>query len=298
MEFRGSVFRRARPWVFVAGMLLAIGPYIAVEVATPTRRAEFINCWTRGQGQPLSAIPRLELSRYSDFIGMPSGRFQSPVPVPYRLHIAIALLAAAWFLYRYDRELFRKVGTMIGCSIVWWAFLRFQSPRYMATGSPYFALLLAGAVLALWERRPQWRNAVVAAASVLLLTGVGANYALSYLYRKADYTGVEKQLKAIIPADAPVYGALTFWMAMNDHEYFSWNRTPLQYALDHGTAYLILNDRVLLHGSGFGYDDWANVRQTASDFVRSGGASVIGRVPNPFYGDLEVYRVKRASVAP
>jgi Dolichyl-phosphate-mannose-protein mannosyltransferase len=293
MEFGWSIFRRARAWVFVAGMLLAIAPYIVVELATPTRKAEFISCWTRGQGEPLSAIPRLELSRYSDFIGMPSGRFQTSIPIPYRLHIVLALLACAWLLYRYDRELFRKVGTMVACSMVWWAFLRFQSPRYTATGSPYFALLLAGGMLALLKHRPDWRKMAFAAAALLLLTELGSNYGLLYLYRKADYTGVKKQLESIIPPGAPVYGALTFWMALNDHEYFSWNRTPLAYAVAHGATYLILNDRVLLRGSGFGKDDWAQVRRTAADFVGSGEASLVGRVPNPFYGDLEVYRVNQ-----
>ena len=94
----------------------------------------------------------------------------------------------------------------------------------------------------------------------------------------------------MIPRDATVYGALTFWLAFNGQPYYSWNRTPLKYALDHGASYLILNDRVLLKGSGFGKDDWQHVRRDTGAFVAK-NAVLVGRVSNSFYGDLEIYRV-------
>jgi 4-amino-4-deoxy-L-arabinose transferase-like glycosyltransferase len=294
-EFGFSIVRRARPWAFAAGLLLAIAPYIAVGVSNPVRKDEFVRLYVNGQGQPLSAIPELELSRYSDFLGMPSGRFKAPIPVPYRLQIVLALLAAFYILYRHDRDLFTKLAIPIACFMVWWAFLRFQTVRYMATASPYFALLLGGATLTLWNWRPQWRRLAAAAALLVIVSGLGTNYGLLFLYRKADYVGLGKQLEAVIPPGAPVYGALTFWMALNDHEYFSWNRAPLRYAVEHGAQYLILNDRVLLNGSGFGKDDWVHVRDRAAAFVRE-NATLVARVPNPFYGDLEVYRVNPTAV--
>lgn len=296
IEFRATIFRRARPWAFVAGMLLAIAPFILVVLSDPVRHAEFIAEYTYGQGHPLSDIPRLELSRYKDFLGMPSGRFKMPVPLPYRLHVVLALLAAVAILYRYNRALLGKLACLILPCMVWWAYERFETPRYMATASPYFSLLLAGGVLALAAAKPAWKSKVLAIAVLLIAVEAATNYAFLYLYRTADYVGVAKRLEAVIPRDATVYGALTFWMALNDHTYYSWNRAPLQYALDHGATYLILNDRVLLHGSGFGKDDWRAVRETLDRFVRE-HATLAGSVPSPFYGDLEIYRVNAPSAA-
>ena len=96
----------------------------------------------------------------------------------------------------------------------------------------------------------------------------------------------------MIPPGARVYGAITFFLALHDHPYYSWNRGTLDYAVNNlGVNYLILNDRVLLNGSGFGLDDWRDVREAANAFVET-HADLIGHVPDPFYGDLKVYRVK------
>ena len=105
-------------------------------------------------------------------------------------------------------------------------------------------------------------------------------------------------LRAIIPADARVFGALTFWVSLYDRPYFySWNRTSVKYAVDHGVNYMILNDRVLLHGSGQGTDDWAERREEANAFVKD-HATLIGHVPNSFYGDLEIYHVNVPGMKP
>jgi hypothetical protein len=221
---------------------------------------------------------------------MGSTRVNLPLHVPTRLHIALALLLSAFVLFRYDRELFKTILCLIVPAMFWWAYERNLTPRYMATGSPYLALLLAGAVVALWNFKPRWRKAVGVCAALLLLSQVAGNYLLIYLYRQADYSAVTRQLRAVIPADAHVFGALTFWMSLNDMPYYSWNRTSVKYAVEHGSNYLILNDRVLLHGSGQGTDDWIERRTEAADFVRD-HATLIGHVNNAFYGDLEIYRI-------
>jgi 4-amino-4-deoxy-L-arabinose transferase-like glycosyltransferase len=293
VEFGPSIIRRARPYAFVAGLLLAIVPFVAWGLSTPVRRANFIRTYTEGEGQPLSHIPALEVSRYKDFIGIANSRFSLPVPIPYRLHIVIAIFASFAILFLHNRKLFWQLVAIIVPCMFWWAFIRFESVRYTATASPYFAMLFAGAALTLWERRPKWRRSVLAAAAGLFVIQIVSNYAVLYMYRTADYSDVGRRLEAIIPRNAGVYGAFTFWMALNDHTYFSWNRAPLRYAIEHGAEYLVLNDRVLLRGSGFGKDDWVHVRKAAAELIGAGGATLVGRVPNAFYGDLEVYRVTR-----
>ena len=260
-------------------------------------RKEFITLYTTGEQATLSQIPSLELSRYSDFIGMPSSRFRFPIPLPYRLHVVVALLAAAWFLWRYNRSLFYKVLCLLLPCMLWWMYIRNQTVRYTATAAPYFALLLAGAAIALWNARPRWRKQVVAVAVLLLVAQVASNYFLLYRYRKADYLALAGRFHALIPKDATVYGALHFWMAFHDQPFFSYNRTPLQYALDHGASYLVLNDNLMLYGNGWGVDDWQKVRSDSAAFVRD-NATLVGRTPNPYYGDLEIYRVNHPAPPP
>jgi 4-amino-4-deoxy-L-arabinose transferase-like glycosyltransferase len=296
IEFRWSVVRQPRPWAFVAGLLLPLALFIAYSTSDGVRKAVFIETYTTGEGYGLRDIPRLELTRYRDFVGMGSTRVNLPVNVPTRLHIALALLASAIVLYRYDRELLKNILCLILPAMFWWAYERNMTSRYMATGSPYLALLLAGAVVGLWNFKPRWHRAVAICATLLLLSQVAGNCLLLYLYRQADYSAVTRQLRAIIPPDAHVFGALTFWMALNDRPYFSWNRTNVKYGIDHGANYLILNDRVLLHGSGTGVDDWVETRNDFAAFVKD-HATLIGHAPNPFYGDLEIYRVNAPVVA-
>jgi 4-amino-4-deoxy-L-arabinose transferase-like glycosyltransferase len=290
MEFRWSVVRQPRPWAFVAGLILPLALFVAWGMSDAVHRSEFVIIYGGGEGHTLRQIPDLELTRYRDFLGMGSMRVNLPVHVPTRLHIVLALLLAALALYRYDRDLLKTILCLILPAMVWWAYERNITPRYIATGSPYLALLLAGAVVSLWNFKPRWHKAVAVCATLLLLSQVAGNALLLYLYRQADYVAVTRQLRAIIPAGAHIYGALTFWMALNDMPFYSWNRTPITYAVDRGVNYLILNDRVLLHGSGQGTDDWVERRTEIAAFVRD-HATLIGRAPNSFYGDLEIYRV-------
>ena len=293
LEFRWAVLRRARPWWFVAGLLLPIAVFLGWALSDAVHRAEFVRMYAYGEGGTLADIPHRELVRYRDFLGFSSFRVKLPIQVPMRLHIALALLFSAGALYRYNRKLLGKIGCLILPAMAWWAYERNATPRYIATGSAYLALLISGAAVALIEFKPRWRKAVTAVAALMLLSQVAGNFLLLYTYRQANYQTVTRQLREIIPAKATVYGAITFWMALCDHPYYSWNRTPVQYAVDRGASYLILNDRVLLHGSGYGEDNWVEVRESANAFVAK-HAVLAGRVNNSYYGDLEIYRVATA----
>src|SRR5207248_1686488 len=97
-------------------------------------------------------------------------------------------------------------------------------------------------------------------------------------------------LRRIIPETASVYGVITFWMALHDRKYYAFDRTPWDFASSKlQPEYLILYDRVMLHGSGQGVDDFATLRGQLTAFVKEHG-TLAGRVSNEFYGDLEIYR--------
>jgi hypothetical protein len=98
-------------------------------------------------------------------------------------------------------------------------------------------------------------------------------------------------LRAAIPPDKSAYGITTFWLALNDHKYYSYDRAPFGYAISTlKPDYLILNDRVMLHGSGSGTDDFRVLREQSNEFAKR-SASLVAKIPNPFYGPLEVYHV-------
>jgi len=127
--------------------------------------------------------------------------------------------------------------------------------------------------------------------AVFVLTQVGANLVYLYRTRTADYVGVAESLRAAIPQDKSVYCANTFWMALYDRKMWSYFRTPLDYAVENlKPDYLILNDRVMMGGFGYGDDDFGELRKAANEFART-HATRVGQVNSAFYGNLDIYRV-------
>ena len=93
IEFRWSVVRQPRPWAFVAGLLIPLGLFIAWGMSDAVHQAEFIDMYTSGEGFGLRDIPRLEMTRYRDFLGMGSTRVkfagEYAYPLAYRARIVL-----------------------------------------------------------------------------------------------------------------------------------------------------------------------------------------------------------------
>jgi len=175
-------------------------------------------------------------------------------------------------------------------NLVWWIYLVNKTSRYFAVIAPLLAISLASAPV-IWagRRRLGW----------ILITVVGVSQIagnLLYLGRadQANYERVKAELVRIIPSGRPVYGGITFWLALHDRQFYSYTRTSLAYAVEKlHSFYLISNDHVLENGSGYGNDDYAALRSAVNSLIRSKDrAELIGRVPDPFYGDLHVYLVR------
>jgi hypothetical protein len=82
-------------------------------------------------------------------------------------------------------------------------------------------------------------------------------------------------------------------MALYNRSYFAWERTPLEYATKTAhPSYVIMNDRVMMHGSGFGEDDYKDLREDLTRFVHENGV-LIGKISSQYYGDLEIYDLRR-----
>jgi hypothetical protein len=72
----------------------------------------------------------------------------------------------------------------------------------------------------------------------------------------------------------------------------SFDRTPLEYAIGvRRPSFMITNDRVMISGSGYGQDNFADLRMSIDAFVED-HATLVGTLTDPFYGNLRIYRVR------
>jgi len=293
MDLRGAVVRSRRAWAYVLGLALAIAPYAWWLSSDELHRAGFRATY---MSRAVGASPweRLagEAARLSDFVGLGSQRLPLPFHLPYRLHIALIAAGALVYLFRRRPRLAGEIAVVLGVNFLWWVFMVNKSARYITVLTPVLVVAVAMA-LVVAAKDVQWKRAAVAAGLLFGVSQLAGNAFLLYRYRNADYEAVARGLRAVIPRAAPVYGITTFYLALNDRQYYSYDRTPFAYAMaDLRPRYLILYDRVMMHGSGRGEDDFAGLRNQATEFVKP-HATLVGRVSNEFYGDLEVYRVNQ-----
>ena len=284
-----AFWRRIPAWSFALGVLLPIAVYAAWCFSDAAHIACFKNVYLDRAGDPMLARILNEPNRWADFVGLGSQRVATGIRLPVRLHIALILVAAFWYLFRTRRSLFAAAATLLALNLLWWIYLVNKGPRYIVMLSPLFALVLGWVISQ--SRGTLWRKASLAVFALVMATQLASNTYWIYKYRHADYPALAARLRRVVPANASVYGATTFWLALHDRTYYAYDRTPWDFALQKlRPEYLILNDRVMAHGSGQGSDDFADLRSNLTDFVRTHG-TVAGLVPDDFYGDLEIYRV-------
>lgn len=291
-EYGFSVWRKPVAWIFAASVVLCIAPYVLWVNSDPVHKQAYREMQALGTVvQQASGKLQGELMRYSDFLGLGNQKLPLPIRVPARGPIVLILLASVGVLYVYQRRLFWWLALLLAAAMGWWLYLANKNVRYTAVAAPVFALLVAGAAVA-FSTSPKRRRIAVAACLLYAANQIAGNAFLVWRFHKADYNRVGAELRAAIPAGETVYGANTFWLALHDRRYYSYDRSPFDYAIAQlKPGYLILYDRVMMGGSGFGADDFAGIRTKATEFVRAHGEKA-AVVSNPFYGDLEVYKVR------
>ena len=193
-------------------------------------------------------------------------------------------------LYIRQRRVFWQLVLLAAAAMGWWLYLANKSVRYTAVAAPVFALIVAAAAVAFSTSRTR-RRLAAAVCLIYALNQIAGNAYLAWRFRHADYGRLSAELRQTIPLDATVYGANTFWLALYDRRFYSYDRSPFDYAIaNFKPTHLILYDRLMLGGSGFGVDDFQEVRTKASAFVGAHGER-IETIADPFYGNLEIYRV-------
>jgi 4-amino-4-deoxy-L-arabinose transferase-like glycosyltransferase len=292
-ECKWRIVRDRIAWALLIGFLLALTPMVARVTLSDEHMQSFRLLYGRGHRAPWGALLASEQSRYSDFIGLSSQRFRLPIPVPLRLHIAMIVLAAFAVLYAKNRRLFWPLLFLLLANLLWWPFLLNNTPRYFSIVGPILAVAIVAAAITAWER---WPKTAAAAVALFVLTQVAGNAVLLYRSRDADYGKLTAQLRAVIPPGRSVYAANTFWLALYDHTLWTFMRTSFDYSIVHMKPdYLILNDRVMMNGFGYGDDDFADLRQQANAFAKL-HATQVSHIESPFYGNLDVYRVEYSTV--
>ncbi len=291
-EYGVNVWRKPAPWAFAAAFIVCAVPYILWINSDAVHKQAYRDMQHLGTVvQMASSKVQGELMRYSDFIGFGNRKLPIPVRVPVRAPVALLIFAGLGVLYVRSRRVFWYLSLIVVASMGWWLYLANKNVRYTTAGAPIFAIIVAAAAV-LYSTTPARRRIAVLGCVIYAVTQIAGNAFLSRRFHNADYPALAAELRRAIPAGETVYGANTFWLALHDRHYYSYDRSPFDYAIATlRPGYLILNDRVLLHGSGMGADDFAEVRTKANAFVRT-RAEKTATVSNPFYGDLEIYRVK------
>ncbi|MBN1608697.1 MAG: glycosyltransferase family 39 protein [Polyangiaceae bacterium] len=291
LELRLRFFRSPRFWAMVGGVMVCLGPPLLLVASDADLRAAWHAQYFGLASGPLLQRFVQEVARYGAFLGITPFSSGLPIPVPLRLHIAIIVVVSFVVLYRSHRAFAQTLLAMLVPILLWWLYSVNKSPRYLVGAAPIFAVAVAGAAVVCLDAR-RWRPWVTLGCVAMLATQVLGNLALVYAYRKADYEKVGRTLRAVIPPGSSVYGAITFWLALNDRDYVSYTRTALSYVLEKKPCqYWILNDRVMMEGDGSG-DTWRTLRAQANTYARSHG-ELIAEVTNDFYGNLHIYRIRQ-----
>lgn len=284
--------RVAHQLAFAAGAGLILAPLVAIAMWTPLHRQAFQAMYMTRAAAPFLDKLVAESTRWADFIGVSSARFGTPIPLPLRLHIAATIACALAVLWRIDRPTAKRFLWLIAGMLVWWLYMVNKSPRYFAMLAPLTAVALATASERAIRAWPRARTTVLAVVGVCFVSQLAGNVYFLHRARLADYSSVGRELRTAIPSGSRTWGAITFWMALHERPYYSWNRTPLDFAIrELKPEYLIINDRVMMRGEGLGRDDWAETRLAAQAFSRDHGDRV-AVVDSSFYGSLEVIRVR------
>jgi hypothetical protein len=274
--------------MFAVGVAVALTPYLVWCFSDAAHIASFTTAWIQKAREPLLLRIVGERDRWADFAGFGSQRVALPRHIPFRIHLVAAVVAAFFALVRLRPKLGSALLALLLINAGWWLCLVGKGPRYMTVVSPIFAILFGVVVSASAGRtRLVWKAVV---AGVLLTQIAGSTYWI-YRYREADYPSVSSQLRVAIPPGSSVYGITTFWLGLSDRIYYAYDRTPFEFARDRlKPEFVILNDRVMVQGSGHGADEFRDLRAQLGQVTRERGSRV-AVVSNEFYGNLEVYRL-------
>jgi len=291
-RYRGRALLRKQTWVFAAGLVLAIAPMCLWIAQDAVHRAAFRQIYMNRAAEPFMKRLIAEKLRYSDFLGVGNWRVGFALGhIPLRAHIVLILLLAAVVLVWRCKKAAPYLLLPLAANLGFWVFVVNKSSRYFSVTAPLLALTAACAMVAIWPRSRRSRLLSTLGFALLAVSGILGDLIVLHQAASADYKKTALMLEKAIPPGESVLGSISFWMALHDRRYYSYDRTPFKYAVQQHVRYFILNDRVMASGSGYGEDDFAQLRAELYPFIEKNGTFVT-HIPAGYYGDLQIYRVQ------
>jgi hypothetical protein len=173
--------------------------------------------------------------------------------------------------------------------MLWFVEMAFKSSRYLALLAPVFALTIGAALSATCANRKLHRLVLVLSC-VVIAAQLAANVLLLHAARNADYNKVAAELRSVIPSGQTAYGTVTFWLALHDHPYISYERTgPWVAANQFHARYFITGDLVMAGGLPTDEVFYDNLRRSMAEVIAQ--SKLVADFPDPYYGDLKVYEL-------
>jgi len=285
---RHSGFPLRGALVYVLGYVLGLLPF-AVWILTSSLgrasfRQEFIN---RAESLPLWLKFLYEGRRYSDLLGLNMLHGHGLESVPVRLFIPLFFLAASFLLWKLRRQWFYLELLLLVPSVLWLIYTPNKSSRYLAILAPILALTVGAAVAATCANRKLHRIMLVTSCLVAAAQ-MSANFFLLRETRNADYNKVTAELQSVIPPGQTAYGTVTFWLALHDHPFISYERTdPWMAANQFHARYFIAGDCVMTNGWPGDEVFYESLRRSMAEVIAQ--SKLVADFADPYYGDLKVY---------
>ena len=274
--------------LYTVGFFTGLVPFAVWILTNPLGRTGFRAEYLARVHETLLMKLIHETRRYSDMLGLHQLHGNGLEWVPVRLPIVLCFIAATFILWKYARRLFYLEMLLVLPTILWFVETANKSSRYFALSAPFIGLTV-GAAAAVTLNRPGWRRPAVAVVSFMVAMQFVSNVVLLRAASRADYNKVGAELRSVVPAGQPVYGTITFWLAFRDYPFISYERTTPRMAEEQfGVHYFVLGDRMMTQGEPWDAQFYADMNEYLAALV--GRSTLVGHFPDPYYGDLKVYR--------
>ena len=275
------------------GYALGLVPFAWWILSSPVGRAAFHDEYlNRAVGMSMWARILGEEHRYSDFLGFNILHGHGLDFVPVRLLIPLVFIAATFLLWKLRRQWFYLEMLLLTPTVLWFIYLTtVKSSRYLVLLAPVFALAIGAAVAATQPNRKLHRI-MLGLAGLVVVMQIAANFFFLHSSRSADYNKVTAELNSVIPPGQAAYGTVTFWLALHDHPFISYERTDLWMAANqYHVRYFIAGDRVMTNGFLTPDSSHGPLQETMAEMIAQ--SQLVGQFPDPYYGDLKVYELRQ-----
>lgn len=209
--------------------------------------------------------------------------------LPVRLPVPLLFLASSFLLWKLRRQWFYLELLLLTPTVFWLIYTVNKTSRYLALLAPVFALAIGAAVAASNSSR-RLHRIVLFLSCLVVAAQMSANLFLLHEARKANYGKMTEELRSVIPPGQTEYGTVTFWLALRDHPYISYERTdPWMAANQFHARYFIAGDRMMTNGDASDKTFYESLNRSIDEVISQ--SKLVGHFPDPYYGDVRVYEL-------